>query len=203
MTPAQLTTLKTDINADPAFAALKATADGRQAIADAYNLTAAPAFKVWQTAVPIDVVQDAIVYANMTPAAAVPTTTTLGASPTAAQNATYNNEVAAVHVWKSRALSAQGKQMNLQNLLLGRQSVNFAKANIRAAFQDCLTGLPTGAAGALQAAGWTALQTAGQRDATRAEKLYATGTGSVASPATIVFEGSVTGTDVETALNLP
>lgn len=39
-----------------------------------------------------------------------------------------------------------------------------------------------------------------KRFATRAEKLYATGTGSDASPATLVFEGSITGDEVARAL---
>lgn len=42
-----------------------------------------------------------------------------------------------------------------------------------------------------------------KRLATRAEKLFATGTGSVASPATMSFEGSVSYKDVERARSLP
>lgn len=42
-----------------------------------------------------------------------------------------------------------------------------------------------------------------KRLATRAEKLFSTGTGSAASPATIGYEGSLTYQDVEAALALP
>lgn len=49
LTPNQLAALKADIDADPAFNALKGTTDGRYAIAAAYNLTAAPDFWVWRT----------------------------------------------------------------------------------------------------------------------------------------------------------
>jgi hypothetical protein len=49
MTPAQLQLLKTDIQADPAFAAIAHNSDGADAIAKAYNLAAAPDFWVWRT----------------------------------------------------------------------------------------------------------------------------------------------------------
>ena len=42
-----------------------------------------------------------------------------------------------------------------------------------------------------------------KRLAKRGEKLYATGTGSDAIPATLVFEGDITNTDVVSALALP
>lgn len=48
-----------------------------------------------------------------------------------------------------------------------------------------------------------AIQAAQKRTALRAEKLLSTGTGSVASPATMGFEGSLTYQDVEAALALP
>jgi hypothetical protein len=41
-----------------------------------------------------------------------------------------------------------------------------------------------------------------KRAATRAEKLFSTGTGSTASPATMAFEGVVTYQDVSAARNL-
>ena len=43
----------------------------------------------------------------------------------------------------------------------------------------------------------------GRRLANRLEKLFATGTGSTSVPATMVIEGSLEATDVETARNLP
>lgn len=41
-----------------------------------------------------------------------------------------------------------------------------------------------------------------KRNATRAEKLFATGTGSTASPATMTFEGALTSADVDAAVRL-
>jgi hypothetical protein len=46
-----------------------------------------------------------------------------------------------------------------------------------------------------------AIATAQKRTATRAEKLFSTGTGSTASPATMTFEGRLTYQDVEAAKN--
>lgn len=47
-----------------------------------------------------------------------------------------------------------------------------------------------------------ALEALWKRAAPRAEKLYATGTGSVASPGTLVFAGSITDSDIQPALAL-
>lgn len=54
LTPAQLLTLKTDIEADPAFASIPHTSDGAYDIAQAYALTASPDFIVWKTSVTRD-----------------------------------------------------------------------------------------------------------------------------------------------------
>jgi hypothetical protein len=54
MTPAQLTALKADIAADPAFANVPRTGDGAYEIAQAYNLPASPEFVVWKTSVEPD-----------------------------------------------------------------------------------------------------------------------------------------------------
>lgn len=51
LTPAQLATLKADILADPVLAAKPMNDDGHLAIAQAYNLLAAPDYWVWRTAV--------------------------------------------------------------------------------------------------------------------------------------------------------
>ena len=52
LTTAQLTTLKNDINADPAFVGVPMNSDGHFTIAAAYNLQAAPDWWVWRTRVP-------------------------------------------------------------------------------------------------------------------------------------------------------
>jgi len=73
------------------------------------------------------------------------------------------------------------------------RSMNPSKANVRAGIVECWSGT----------AGKTAVQTAVlshcKRNATRAEKALATGTGSDASPAVMGFEGSLAYQDVEMA----
>jgi hypothetical protein len=184
LTAQQMATVKADIEANPDLVAFPNDGDGAFAIAKLYNLPASPAWTVWQTAVPMDSIQDAVVYANMTPAQAIPSTPQLD-----------------VLVWSAKALQCQSKQFNLQNLMLGRQSINASKANIRAAFQDCLTSLPSKSDGTNQPAGWTAVQTAMQRTATRLEKLLSSGTGTAVSPATMTFEGNVDSTAIDAARN--
>lgn len=83
----------------------------------------------------------------------------------------------------------------LQTLAIYLSSgVNPSTAAVRAFFDDIFSG----SGGANTRAALLALW---KRLATRAEKLYATGTGSDASPATLVVEGALTVRDVETARN--
>lgn len=183
LTSAQLAAVKADILASGDLNANPNNADGNFAIAALYNQLASPDYFVWQTSVPVDAIADAIVFANMTPAQA----------PDGTQ------------AWANRALQCQGKQFNLQNLLLGKSSINAAKANIRAAFQDCLTQLPSKSDGTNQAAGWVQVQLAMSRKATRVEKLLvnagAGGNGTQATPSTMGYEGAISYTDVEQARN--
>ncbi len=180
MNNTQLQLIKAAIAADSALNTLPNTLDDAFAIADSLNLAASPDFFVWQTSMPAQSLFDAIVWANLTPSDAPDGT------------ATYTN----------RALCCQGKQFNVQTMLTGREFINPSKANIRAGLQDALTQVPSGAAGALRSAGWTTVQTAMQRKATRAEKALATGTGSAASPAVLGFEGVVSYQDVFDARSL-
>jgi hypothetical protein len=68
--------------------------------------------------------------------------------------------------------------------------LNPANPAVRAALDDFC-----GSQNTLKAA----LQAAEKRNATRAEKLFSTGTGSTASPATMSFEGQLTYQQVEAA----
>jgi len=79
-------------------------------------------------------------------------------------------------------------------MFMGDQA-DFSQANLRAGIAVIFT--------SASAANATHSLAIAKRSATRAEKLYATGTGSVASPATMVFEGNVTDRDVQLALELP
>lgn len=182
LTNAQRATLKAAIAAEtnPTFVALR-QANDEQGMADFYN--APSTFVVWQTSVPIDAITDAIDWARMTPAQPIP------ATGSDAQLA-----------WIARANMCQGKQFNLQNLLIGRQTIAASRPNIRAAFQDCLTGLPSTASGTNQQAGWVAVQAAMQRICTVGERLFATGTGTTASPGLLGVEGTLSAQDISDAL---
>lgn len=90
-----------------------------------------------------------------------------------------------------------GEQTAWRELFNGTESVNPSLANVRQAFSDIFSG--TGNAQANR----THLLAVARRKATRGEKLFATGTGSTASPGTMVFEGGLTYQDVEAARRLP
>jgi hypothetical protein len=111
-------------------------------------------------------------------------------------------------VWKSNvSINDVGKAFNgseLAGLTTGNQTrlqtialylaggVNPSIASNRAFFDDVFSG----AGGTNTRAALLALW---KRLATRGEKLYATGTGSDASPATLVVEGAISARDVEEA----
>lgn len=75
------------------------------------------------------------------------------------------------------------------------RSFNPSKANIRAGIDAAWVGTANDLA--VRAAVYVHCK----RSATRTEKLFATGTGSDAAPGTLVFEGTITVTDVEEARN--
>lgn len=90
-----------------------------------------------------------------------------------------------------------GEQTAWSEIFNGEDAVNASLANVRQAFSDIFSG--TGNA----AANRTHLLAVSRRKASRAEKLFATGTGSTGSPAVLNFEGTITHQDVNTARNLP
>jgi hypothetical protein len=180
LTPAQQLTLKNFVLADPVFNQLPEGNRSALQIAEALNLPASPAFVLWRSSVPLTEINNAIAWSNMTPAQAIP------ATGSDAQLA-----------WLARSFACQGKQFNLQTLLYTYASgVDARLANVRAAFQDCLTFVPSKNDGTTQPAGWSAVQTVMQRNANGIEKLLATGTGSVGSPAIASFEGTIGYLDV-------
>lgn len=147
-------------------------------IADWYNLPATPDFFVWRD-LPMEDLLNLVTFANMTPVDAVP------ASPSLA-----------VELWGSRSLACQGKQFNLQNLTIGRSTAPMKRTNYRAALQDCLTNIPAGASGSLIAANWVGVRDAAKFLATNMEKVFATGTGTQATPADLVLETTVSGDEI-------
>jgi hypothetical protein len=182
LTPAQQATLKAFVEADPVLSIKTPSAQSAYEIKAALAVVVDPVWYVYRTNMPKQEVQNAVAYANMTPAQSIP------ASGDALQ------------IWIAKALLAQGKQFNLQNLLMDSETLNFALPNIRAGIQDSLTALPTKADGTTQTGGWNVLQNLISRSANVLEKLLSTGTGSQGSPATMAFEGSLNENDIGAAM---
>ena len=180
MTPAQLTALKADILANPDLNSQPMSNLGSIEIARLYN--SASTTDVWRTDAPVNAINDAINWSSFTPV------------DVADGTAIYTN----------RLLLIQTKQINLQSMLQGRTSVDASRANLRAGLRDAVTALPAGVAGAAIAAGGpggVTVLNALVRKATRAEKLFAVTdatTGSVTAKL-LVFEGTVSGDEVQTA----
>lgn len=186
MTNAQLQTLKTFIVNDATLNAFPNTTDGNIDLAAALDVPASPTFYVFRTNIPTQEIFDQVTWANLTPSDA----------PDGTQ------------AWLNRSMACQGKQFNLQTLLMGQDAINASRSNVRAGLQDALTGVPSGANGATQAAGWVGVRdTVLARPATRGEKLFATTTGQLdgstaAKAATLVIEGRISAQDVNAARNL-
>lgn len=158
LTPAQKTTLKADIIANPDLNSKPNNTDGAFDIAALYNLNATPSFTVWKTNVSIDDVGKKL---NGTELAGL---------------TTANNT----------------RLQTIAIFLAG--GVNPAVPDNRQFFDDVFSG----AGGTNTRANLLVLW---KRLASRVEKLYATGTGSDASPATMTFEGPISYQDVDQARN--
>lgn len=200
LTPSQYQALKTAIDANPAWSAFPRGSDGDAALASALNATASPAFTVWRTDARVPDIHDAIDYSRYTPTATIAGTE---AEPLLTRKLGW-------------VLEAQIKQMNLQLLLQGRDSINASKVNVRSALRDAVIQVPTGALDgngkpALTAPGGASGSTvlnACTRLATEAEKILATAsqasdtTGAVTARV-MGWEGMLSGQDIDTARNLP
>lgn len=194
LTNAQALLLKAEINGDATLAAQPDNGTGSQFIADALNLLAAPAFPVWRTSVPTQEIFDAINWALYTPTGAV-------------DDATLSTALIAQQR-TAQLMVIQTKQLNLQNMTLGRVSVDASKANIRLGLRDAVIQVPAGAAGVAVAPGGASGATVLNictRSATRAEKVLvqaggALQTGTV-SASLLGFEGAVSSGDVNQARN--
>lgn len=169
-------------------AALRAEADAavvaalsiRDDVTLADWLNADSTFVVWRSLTPTNELANAINWSAFTPADAADGT----------------------QLWLNRAMACQGKQFNIQNLLLAAQGqLASGLPNIRQALNDALTNIPAGAGGAMLSAAWAAVRTLMQRPARRVERIFATGAGTSATPGVLVVEGAASITDVSTALN--
>lgn len=182
MKPAQLQTLGAYIAADPVLSLIPNSNDGAYEVAAALNLPASPAYSVWQTSVPTQDIFDAIDWAKYTPSDAPDGSGT----------------------WTNRLLMIQTKQMNLQNIVVGRDTINGAKANVREGLRDALIQLPAGASGSgVTAAGANAVNVLNKmiRPARLIEKILVTGTATTGSVTAglMGYEGTVSPGDVSTA----
>ncbi len=172
LTSAQLTTLKADIAANTNTVLINGVStqiknvpvspDNAQSVADWYNLTAAGPYKVWDNAASLKAIRAATNLSQFTPTDAAP------ASPST--DMTYQN----------RALLCQLKQANAFFLVTGEGTVDCSGQQFRQSFNDCMTAIPSGTAGAAQNAGWGtpgapgAVRLAMQRSASNVEKLFGT-----------------------------
>jgi hypothetical protein len=168
MTPAQLSTLKADIAANPnptgqpgsiyatvAVNLVPNNSDGNAAIAFWYDQATNPVKVVWRNSIPVYQVGNSMLSADV----ANLTATNLTRLQTLAQYA-------------------------LQGFT--------GSVDTEAGFNDIFSSAPNTQ---------TRLHTVWRRTALRIEALFATGTGSDAVPATLVFEGQISGGDVNTARN--
>lgn len=161
LTPEQLQTLRTAIDADPVLSAYLNNSDGNFEIARILNLPSSPAVIVWRTSVTWDeIMLNGMDWARVD-----------------------NLSVGAARVW----------DWMFQN---SARAFNPSKPNIRTGIEAVWKG--TAADLAVRAAVYGHCK----RTATRAEALFATGTGTTESPATMAFEGAITYALVEQARNL-
>ncbi len=144
LTPAQLATLKTWLDAN-------ASQLDDEAAKNALNAVASPDYYVWNRAVNVVDILDQVTWTNYTPTD-VPDNTN-----------TYNN----------RAFTVQIKQQNLGLLFTGRTTFDASKKTLRAALNDATTNLRTGTAGASVSGGWSNILPTLYRKATVGEKLFA------------------------------
>lgn len=105
----------------------------------------------------------------------------------------HKNEVGKAFVASALAAITAGNNDKLANFAAWNETVNPSRLDQRAFFDDIFSV----SAGASTRAALLALW---KRSATRAEKLFATGTGTDAAPATMTFEGSLSYNEVQAAL---
>jgi hypothetical protein len=214
LTAAQLTALAADIAINTATAPgtagqiknLLKNGDNAYAVAAWYNQFTA-AYKVWGTQVDLKAIRSFVNMAQFTPADAVPAsggTTTI-----------TNDQLA----YQNRALVCQLKQANAIVLTSGEGQIDCSSLQLRQNFNDCMTLIPSGVAGANQNAGWGtsaapgAVRLAMQRNATNAEKLFAVAStaapnagnvgtdarGATTNPDTLIVVGTISDADVRAA----
>jgi len=186
-TNAQLQAIKTEINNDPALSSQPMNSDGAFAIAEALNRLDVPDFFVWRTDARVRDIFDAIDWAKYTPIDAVDAT-----------NAS---------IYTARLLAIQTKQINLQNMLVGRDTIDTSRVNIRAGLRDAVIQLPSGAQGVATSAGGVSgvnVLNICVRKALRIERVLALASAPSDTTGTVTarimgYEGQISYPDVELA----
>lgn len=190
LTTTQRYTLRNNINADPALSAWPNNDDGHLEIVKAYALDSLT--DVWRTDAPVQDIINAVDWSRYTPT-----------------DSALDTDTAAIAAAKTnRLLAVQTKQMNLQLMLQGRDTLDCSKPSIRTGLRDCVVQVPTGASGAMTNPGGPnggTVLTACIRKANRGESLFATiqATTGATTAYLLTFEGLVTLEDVREARNLP
>lgn len=95
--------------------------------------------------------------------------------------------------WPAFIARSEPERSGWQRMFNGTYTINPSLAQVRQGITDIFSG-GTGAAQR------THLLAMGKRPATRAEKIFATGTGTTATPGTLVFEGRIGEYDIVRAL---
>ena len=189
LTTAQNTTLKNYILATPALNAYPLTGDGAFAIAIELNKYPVVDFLAWMSNAPVQNIIDAIDGSKYTPTDAIPNTT-----------------VDLSAVYQSRILACQTKQISLQTLIFGRDTINAAKSNVRAWLRDAVIQCPAGASGAFVSPGGVSGATALAaclRKATVVEQVLSTGQATTGTTTgnLLGYEGTISYQEVEAARN--
>lgn len=188
LTAAQNALIKDAILADPVLAAQPSDGDGLGFIAAALNAPSSPVVLAWRTDAPVSEISNGIDDTKYTPA----DTPLLADLP--AKAAWFLNLCALITI----------KQMNLNNRLVGRTTINASLTRIRAGLLDAVTQVPAGANGAMTAPGGANgvnVLTPCLRNTRRIEAILA-GTAQITgglSGVIMAFEGTITGNEVDTA----
>ena len=184
-TSAQLQAIKAAIIAAPDLNVFPNNGDGNTEVAALLNAPSNPAVMFWDTRASTATLLDAIDFSRYTQTDAV--------DGTALQT--------------NRLLAVQTKQMNIQTILFGRESIDMSRATIRASIRDAVIQIPAGLAGApVNAGGANGVNVlnAGRRVGTRLEALLAAGSAATGGVTASLYgyEGSINYQEVEAARNI-
>jgi hypothetical protein len=197
---AQLQALRNDIAANAnTIPAGQVWTGSFAGVAGWYSQVASPAYYLIRSDTPVGDVLNNVSWANFTPSPAI--TGTNAAQATAA------------------SMYCQGKMLNLQTMLAGRDTFDATRASQTAGLKDATTLLPSGTGFASQTGGWPTLIPILQRQARYVEKLLAVANATVTAlqnaasvrgsqydgtngnPDLPGYEGAITGDDILAARN--